>query len=90
MDSDTYELSQNYPNPFNPVTQINFSIPKQSVVTLRIYDVLGKEVATLVNENKPAGFYTVDFNASDLSSGAYFYRIEAGNFTDIKRMMLIK
>lgn len=87
---DTYELSQNYPNPFNPVTQINFSIPKQSVVTLRIYDVLGKEVATLVNENKPAGFYTVDFNASNLSSGAYFYRIEAGNFTDIKRMMLIK
>jgi len=87
---DTYELSQNYPNPFNPVTQINFSIPKQSIVTLKIYDVLGKEVYTLVNESKPAGFYTVDFNASDLSSGAYFYRIEAGNFTDIKRMMLIK
>lgn len=87
---ETYDLSQNYPNPFNPTTQINFSIPKQSVVTLKIYDVLGKEVATLINESKAAGFYTVDFNASSLSSGAYFYRLEAGNFTDIKRMMLIK
>lgn len=87
---ETFELSQNYPNPFNPATQINFSIPKQSVVTLKIYDVLGKEVATLINESKAAGFYTVDFNASSLSSGAYFYRLEAGNFTDIKRMMLIK
>ena len=87
---ENYELSQNYPNPFNPATQINFSIPKQSVVTLKIYDVLGKEVATLINESKAAGFYTVDFNASSLSSGAYFYRLEAGNFTDIKRMMLIK
>ncbi|MEP7145414.1 MAG: T9SS type A sorting domain-containing protein [bacterium] len=85
-----YELSQNYPNPFNPVTKINFSLPKQTQVTLKIYDILGKEVAILVNEVKPAGTYDVNFNASNISSGIYFYKIEAENFTDIKRMMLIK
>ncbi len=85
-----YELSQNFPNPFNPETKINFSLPQQTKVTLKIYDILGKEVAILVNEIKPAGSYDVIFNASSISSGVYFYKIEAENFTDIKRMMLIK
>jgi hypothetical protein len=85
-----YSLAQNYPNPFNPVTKINFAIPKQGFVTLKVYDILGREIRSLVNEVKPAGNYSVDFNASELSSGVYFYRIESGSFTDIKRMVLIK
>ncbi len=85
-----YSLSQNYPNPFNPSTKISFSLPKQGIVTLKLYDVLGKEVMTLVNEQKPAGIYEIHFNASNLASGAYFYRIESGDFKDIKRMILIK
>ena len=87
---EVFSLAQNYPNPFNPSTKISFSIPQQSQVTLKIYDVLGKEVMTLVNDVKSAGNYEVEFNASNLSSGAYFYKIQAGQFTDIKRMMLIK
>jgi len=87
---DKFELSQNYPNPFNPVTKISFSIPKQSLVSLKVYDMLGKEVAKLVNEVKTAGVYNVNFDASSLSSGVYFYKIEAGNFSEIKKMMLIK
>jgi hypothetical protein len=86
----TYKLSQNYPNPFNPVTRINFDIPKQGLVNLRIYDVLGREVMTLVNEVKTAGSYNVDFNASELSSGVYFYKLESNDFSDIKKMMLVK
>ncbi|MBK8554228.1 MAG: T9SS type A sorting domain-containing protein [Ignavibacteria bacterium] len=74
----SYSLSQNYPNPFNPATNINFSIPKNSFVSLKIFDVLGKEVATLVNENLNPGSYNFDFNASNISSGVYFYRITAG------------
>ncbi|MFA7361856.1 MAG: C25 family cysteine peptidase [Candidatus Kapaibacterium sp.] len=85
-----YSLSQNYPNPFNPATKINFAIPKQGLVTLKIYDVLGREVRTLVNEVKSAGNYTVDFNASEYSSGVYFYKLESNSFSDIKKMMLIK
>jgi subtilisin family serine protease len=85
-----YSLAQNYPNPFNPVTKINFAIPKQGFVTLKVYDVLGREVSTLVNEVKQTGNYSVDFDASYLSSGVYFYRIESGGFSDIKRMILIK
>ena len=87
---DRYSLSQNYPNPFNPTTKINFSIPKQGIVTLRVYDVLGKEVMTLVNEQKPAGNYSINFSAANLSSGAYFYRLESGEFKDIKRMIIVK
>jgi Secretion system C-terminal sorting domain len=87
---DTYSLEQNYPNPFNPTTNINFSIPKSGLVTLKIYNVLGKEIATLVNEVKAAGIYKVNFNASNFSSGVYFYKIESGNFSDIKRMVLVK
>jgi hypothetical protein len=85
-----YSLSQNYPNPFNPVTNINFSIPTRGLVKLSVFDITGKEVVSLVNEVKPAGNYAVDFNASALSSGIYFYKIEAGNFTQTKKLMLIK
>ena len=85
-----YELSQNYPNPFNPVTKINFAIQKQGLVTLKVYDMLGREVASLVNEFKQAGYYSMDFNASSLSSGIYFYRLQANDFTDIKKMVLVK
>ncbi|MCI0472284.1 MAG: C25 family cysteine peptidase, partial [Ignavibacteria bacterium] len=85
-----YSLMQNYPNPFNPVTKINFALPKQGFVSLKIYDVLGREVSTLVNEVRQAGAYSVDFDASHLSSGVYFYRLESGAFSDIKRMILIK
>jgi hypothetical protein len=85
-----YRLSQNYPNPFNPSTKINFSIPKSGLVSLKVYDILGKEVATLVNTNFNAGTHTIEFNASNLSSGTYFYRIQAGNFTEVKKMLLLK
>jgi hypothetical protein len=85
-----YSLSQNYPNPFNPVTKINFALPKQGFVSLKIYDVLGREVRTLVNEVKSVGTYSVDFNASEFASGVYFYKMETDGFSDIKRMMLIK
>ncbi len=85
-----YELSQNYPNPFNPTTKINFAIPKQGLVTMKIYDVLGREVRTLVNEVKQAGNYTVDFNAAEFASGVYFYKLTSGDFSDIKRMILVK
>lgn len=85
-----YSLSQNYPNPFNPNTKIDFSIPKGSFVTLKIYDMLGREVAILVNKDYSAGNYTVDFDASSLATGVYFYSINAGGFTDTKKLMLIK
>lgn len=87
---ENYSVSQNYPNPFNPTTKINFALPKQGLVTIKVYDLLGKEVETLVNEVKSAGKYTVDFNGSKLSSGVYFYRIQANDFVDVKRMMLVK
>ena len=86
----TYTLSQNYPNPFNPVTNIKFSIPKSEFVKIVIFDVLGREVANLVNDQLTAGLYNVDFDASNLSSGAYFYRIEAGSFIQTKKMLLVK
>jgi len=86
----TYALSQNYPNPFNPTTKINFALPKQGFVTMKIYDVLGREVRTLVNEVKTPGNYIVEFNANELASGVYFYKLEVNGFTDVKRMMLIK
>jgi photosystem II stability/assembly factor-like uncharacterized protein len=85
-----YELSQNYPNPFNPVTKINFAIPKAGLVTLKVYDVVGREITTLVNEFKNAGTYIVDFDASKLASGVYFYKIEINGFKDLKKMMVIK
>lgn len=85
-----YSLQQNYPNPFNPSTNIKYTIPKTSAVTLKIYDVVGREVGVLVNELKQPGVYTVDFNASHLASGIYFYKIEAGDYSAVKKMMLVK
>jgi len=85
-----YAISQNYPNPFNPTTNINFDLPKGNIVKLKIYDMSGKEVAILLNEYKSAGKYTYTFDASSLSSGVYFYRISAGDFSDTRKMMLVK
>lgn len=85
-----FSLAQNYPNPFNPTTSIKYSVPTAVNVSLKVYDLLGKEVATLVNEMKQPGFHTADFNASNLASGIYFYRIDAGEFTSVKKMMLVK
>ncbi len=85
-----YELAQNYPNPFNPVTTINYAVPAGGIVELIVFDVLGKEVATLVKEFKQAGSYSVSFDASDLTSGVYFYKMFAGNSTQIKKMILVK
>ena len=85
-----FALEQNYPNPFNPTTLISYQLPVASEVSLKVYDVLGKEIATLVNERQEAGTYHFNFNASSLSSGVYFYRIKAGNFVSTKKMMLVK
>jgi hypothetical protein len=85
-----YELAQNYPNPFNPVTMIRYQIPTAETVSLKVYDVLGKEVATLVSGRQEAGNYAVPFNASGLSSGMYFYRLQAGSFVETRKMMLVK
>lgn len=88
---DQFELSQNYPNPFNPTTKINFSLPVDSKVKLSIYDMSGKLVATLINnEFRSANYYSIDFNGANLSSGAYFYTVEAGNNVVTKKMVLIK
>ncbi|MGB9696867.1 MAG: T9SS type A sorting domain-containing protein [Ignavibacteria bacterium] len=87
---DKYELLQNYPNPFNPITAIKFSLPKDQLVKLSIYDITGKEVAVLVNEVKKAGSYIVEFNAGNLASGVYFYKLTAGEFSSVKKMMLVK
>jgi len=85
-----YDLSQNYPNPFNPATTIDFSIKKKGLVTLKVYDILGKKVATLVNDLKVAGSYSVNFNGENLSSGVYTYRLEVNDFVSVKRMLLVK
>jgi hypothetical protein len=86
----TYELLQNYPNPFNPSTKINYSVAQAGLVTIKVYNMLGQEIRTLVNGHKDAGNYSVDFNADNLFSGVYFYKIEAGNFVQVKKMTLIK
>jgi len=85
-----FSLDQNYPNPFNPTTQIRFSIPNSDVVTLKIYSLLGQEVQTLINEDMNAGSYEIDFNASSLASGLYFYTLTSGNFISTKKMILLK
>jgi hypothetical protein len=85
-----FALSQNYPNPFNPTTIIAYQLPVAGNVSLKIFDMLGKEVATLVNGRQDAGAYTVDFNASQLSSGVYFYRLQSGSFVQTRKMMLVK
>jgi hypothetical protein len=86
----TFLLEQNYPNPFNPSTTIRYQLPVASEVKLEVYDVLGKKIATLVNERQSAGSYQVVWNASGLSSGTYFYRLQAGTFTQTKKMILVK
>jgi hypothetical protein len=85
-----FELYQNYPNPFNPSTIIKFSLPKADFVNLLVFDVTGKEVMKLLSENKPAGTYEINFNAENLSSGVYFYRLTTSTYSDIKRMILVK
>ncbi|NNG28157.1 MAG: T9SS type A sorting domain-containing protein [Ignavibacteriaceae bacterium] len=87
-----YLLNQNYPNPFNPITTINYQIPELSFVTLKVYDMLGNEVALLVNEEKPAGKYRIEFriNNLELSSGIYFYQLQARKFIETKKMVLLK
>ncbi|MAT58384.1 MAG: hypothetical protein CMF23_10480 [Ignavibacteriae bacterium] len=85
-----FSLEQNYPNPFNPTTSIEYSVPSSEYVSLKVYDVLGNEVATLVNGQKSAGRHEVKFNASSLSTGMYIYRIQAGNFNQVRKMMLVK
>ncbi len=85
-----FVLQQNYPNPFNPTTTISFALPQQANVTITVYNSLGEEVAELINREMNAGFQSVNFDASNLSSGLYFYKIDAGNFVDVKKMLLIK
>lgn len=85
-----YYLSQNYPNPFNPSTNIKYSILRQSFVTLKIYDLLGREAATLVNEEKPTGIYEIEFDGSNLSSGVYFYRLKTNEYAKTKKMILLR
>jgi len=85
-----YNLEQNYPNPFNPTTTIRYSIPKEGLVTLKVYNLIGEEVATLVNEINQPGNYDVTFDAAKLSSGVYFYRLQAGSFIEIKKFLLMK
>jgi hypothetical protein len=86
----TFSLSQNYPNPFNPVTQIKYTVPKTSMVKMIIYDAIGREVITLVNDVKVPGNYSVPFDASNLASGVYFYKMETSDFTDVKKMVVLK
>ena len=85
-----FKLHQNYPNPFNPVTNINFDIPKAGLVSIIVYDITGREISTLVNQSMTAGSYNVEFDASSYSSGTYFYKIQAGDFSEVKKMMLVK
>jgi S-formylglutathione hydrolase FrmB len=85
-----FVLYQNHPNPFNPSTTLSFVIGHSSFATLKVYDILGKEVATLVNETKPAGSYEVTWNAANLPSGVYFYKLKAGNYTATKKLLLLK
>jgi hypothetical protein len=85
-----FALHQNYPNPFNPTTVIRYELPSNAVVKVQVFDVLGRVLATLVNERREAGIYEAMFNASGLSSGTYFYRLQAGSFVETKKMVLVK
>jgi hypothetical protein len=89
-----FSLEQNYPNPFNPSTTIKFNLSEKEFVNLKVFDLLGKEIAEILNEEKPAGRYEVDFDASSagggLSSGVYFYQLKAGNLVQVKKMLLMK
>jgi hypothetical protein len=85
-----FELRQNFPNPFNPTTQIRFSLAEQSQVTLKVYNILGKEIATLVNDLKGAGTHEISFDGTGFSSGVYFYTLQTGKFTETRKMILMK
>ena len=85
-----FRLEQNYPNPFNPKTIINYELGNKNFVSVKVYDVLGNEVRTLVNENKPAGSYSIEFDGSDLSSGMYFYKLTTDSFNEVRKMILLK
>jgi len=87
---DEYNLAQNYPNPFNPTTTITFTLPKQDLVVLKVYNILGQEVATLINEVRNAGRYSKIFDASQLPSGVYIYKLTAGSFTESRKMILLR
>ena len=86
----TFSLSQNYPNPFNPSTTIEYSIPKTLFVVLKIYDILGREITTLVKQEEKSGNYKVKFNGSQYNSGIYFYKLQAGSFSQTKKLILVK
>ena len=86
----SFSLNQNYPNPFNPVTTIKYSIPRISRIVIKIYDVLGNEITTLIDEEKPVGTYELNWNADNLTSGVYFYQLKAGDFVETKKMVLMK
>ena len=86
----TYKLEQNYPNPFNPSTIIKFAVPERSMVQIKIYDILGSEIVTLVNEEMEMGWYEKVFNASGYASGMYIYRMQAGDYISTKKMLLVK
>ena len=85
-----YTLSQNYPNPFNPSTTIEFTLPKSEFVTLKVYNILGEDITTLVNNKLQAGNHTYEFDGNNLASGVYIYRIEAGKYQQVKKMVLLK
>lgn len=87
---DRFFLEQNYPNPFNPVTTINYDLPTEGIVTLKVYDILGRDIKTIVNEMKTAGYHKVQFNAADIASGAYFYQLKAGEFVAVKKFVVLK
>jgi hypothetical protein len=86
----SFRLEQNYPNPFNPSTRIQYAVSSTQQVTLKVYDVLGNEIATLVNEEKSTGAHSVDFDASNIPSGVYFYTLNAGSFSQTKKMLLLR
>jgi len=87
---DVYFLSENYPNPFNPTTNVKYGLPEDAHVTIMLYDILGRQVGTLVNEDQQAGYHQVQFNGDKLASGMYFFRMQAGDFAETKKMMLLK
>ncbi len=87
---DNFNLSQNYPNPFNPTTNINFTVPKSGFIKMTVYDINGREITTLVNQEMTPGTYKVDFDGRNLSSGIYYYTMTSGDFVETKKMMLVK